>query len=119
MDLNQAATVLTTIISKPTEERIVTDVGAKGLTMQSREKGLCATRGLGYIKDYGVYIDKVYDEHAIIYSKDLVEKLRIGDKLEIIPNHICPVVNLYDRAYLVAGDKVIKEVEIACRGMMG
>lgn len=119
MDLNQAATVLTTIISKPTEERLITDVGAKGLTMQSREKGLCATRGLGYIKDYGVYIDKVHDEHAIIYSKDLVEKLRIGDKLEIIPNHICPVVNLYDRAYLVAGDKVIKEVEIACRGMMG
>lgn len=113
-----AATVLTSLISKPTEERLVTDVGAKGLTMQSRGEGLCATRGLGYIKDYGVYIDKVYDEHAIIYSKDLVGRLRIGDKLEVIPNHICPVVNLYDKAYLVSGNLVKKEVEISSRGRM-
>jgi len=51
-----AATVLTTIISRPTKERVITDVGAKGKTAQRRNKGICTTKGLGYIKGY----DQVY-----------------------------------------------------------
>ena len=113
-----AATVLATIISRPTEERVILDVGAKGLTMQSRTGGICATEGLGYIKDYGIYIDKVYDEHGIIYNKEFRNRIKIGDKIEIIPNHICPVCNLYDKAYLVSRGKVVEEVEIACRGKL-
>lgn len=114
-----AATVLTTVISKPTEERVITDVGAKGITAQTRSKGICATKGLGYIKDYdNVYIYDVYDEHAIIYNKKFREEIKIGDKVEIIPNHICPVCNLYDKAYLVSGKEVVQEIEIACRGKL-
>ncbi|SHI84859.1 D-TA family PLP-dependent enzyme [Lutispora thermophila] len=114
-----AATVLTTVISRPTEERVITDVGAKGITMQTRNKGICATKGLGVIKGYkDAYIHSVFDEHAIIYNKELRDKIKIGDKLEIIPNHICPVCNLYDKAYLVSHDKVIKEIPILCRGKL-
>lgn len=114
-----AATVLTTIISKPTNERVVTDVGAKGLTMQRRTVGITATEGLGVVKNYGeVYISKIYDEHALIYNKEFREKVSIGDKIEIIPNHICPVVNLYDKAYLVSGDEVVEELDIECRGKL-
>mgnify|MGYP001034843485 FL=1 len=113
-----AATVLATVISRPTEERVIIDVGAKGLTMQTRTAGICATEGLGYIKDYGIYIDKVYDEHGIIYNKEFRDKIKVGDKIEIIPNHICPVCNLYDKAYLVSRGKVVEEVEIACRGKL-
>lgn len=112
-----AATVLTTIISRPTEERVITDVGTKGLTAQIRSKGICATKGLGVIKDYdNVYIHGVYDEHAIIYDKDFRNRVKVGDKVEIIPNHICPVCNLYEKAYLVNKDNVIKEIPILCKG---
>src|SRR5699024_9260830 len=38
-----AASVLTTVISKPTNSRIITDVGAKGLTAQRRTKGILKT----------------------------------------------------------------------------
>ncbi|RHW39342.1 D-TA family PLP-dependent enzyme [Lysinibacillus yapensis] len=114
-----AATVLTTVISKPTHERVITDVGAKGLTMQSRSQGICATTGLGYIKNSDdVYIDQVYDEHAIIYNEKFRNEVSIGDKVEIIPNHICPVCNLYDIAYLISGDEVIEEIPILCRGKL-
>ncbi|MFS0820288.1 D-TA family PLP-dependent enzyme [Bacillus sp. 1P02SD] len=113
-----AASVLTTVISKPTSERVITDVGAKGITMQSRSQGICATTGLGYIKNYGVHIDQVYDEHAIIYNEEFRNQVAIGEKLEIIPNHICPVCNLYDHAYLVSGDEVVEEISILCRGKL-
>ncbi len=112
-----AATVLTTIISKPTDERIIGDSGAKALTAQSRGAGLCHAEGKGYVKGSGgVYVDDVYDEHTIIYSRKLHEQVEIGDKIEIIPNHICPVVNLYDKAYLVSQGQVVGTLEIACRG---
>lgn len=114
-----AATVLTTVISRPTEERVITDVGAKGITMQTRNKGICATKGLGVIKGYkDAYVHAVYDEHAIIYNKEIRDEVKVGDKLEIIPNHICPVCNLYDKAYLVSKGEVIKEIPVLCRGKL-
>ena len=114
-----AATVLASVISKPTAERVILDVGAKGLTMQKRERGICKTEGLGYIKgSKGVYIDGVFDEHAIIYNKDFRDKVNIGDKVEIIPNHICPVSNLYDRAYLVSKGRVVEGIDILARGKL-
>jgi len=114
-----AATVLTTVTSKPTEERVITDVGAKGITMQSRNEGICATTGLGYIKDSdGVHISQAFDEHAIIYNEAFRNEVSIGDKVEIIPNHICPVCNLYDEAYLVSGGEVVEVVPVLARGKL-
>jgi len=114
-----AATVLTTIISRPTPERVITDVGAKGLTMQSRVKGLCATKGFGLVKGFsGVTVAGVYDEHAIILNRDFRDKVKLGDKIEIIPNHICPCVNLYDTAYLVRNGEVVAPVPVLCRGKL-
>lgn len=114
-----AASVLATIISRPTSDRLIIDVGAKGLTSQSRDKGITKTKGLGIIKGHdNISIYKVYDEHGVIYSEILRAKLKVGDKIEIIPNHICPVVNLHESAYLIKDGKVIEEVEIDCRGKL-
>ncbi|HOA14837.1 MAG TPA: D-TA family PLP-dependent enzyme [Bacillota bacterium] len=114
-----AASVLTTVISLPTPERIITDVGAKGITAQTRAKGFTATKGLGQVKGWPeVQVFKVFDEHAIIYSKELHDSLKVGDKLEIIPNHICPVVNLHEMAYICSEGQVVKEIPIDCRGKL-
>lgn len=114
-----AATVLTTVISLPTPERVITDVGAKGITMQTRNKGFCATKGLGLIKGWPeVNIHAVYDEHAIIYNKEFHDLIKVGDKIEIIPNHICPVVNLHETAYIISNGEVIDEIQVDCRGKL-
>ena len=114
-----AASVLATVISKPTDERVILDVGAKGLTMQSRTEGICATPGKGTLPDYpGVFIDSMFDEHAIILNRDFHDQVNIGDKVRIIPVHICPVCNLYEKAFLIEGDEVVGDVEIACRGAL-
>ena len=114
-----AASVLTTVISKPTKERVITDVGAKGITAQMRSKGLTTTKGLGRIKGFDdVYIHGVFDEHAIIYNEDFRNQVNIGDKLQIIPNHICPVCNLYEKAYLISAGEVIDELPVECRGKL-
>lgn len=114
-----AATVLTTVISKPTRERVITDVGAKGITQQHRRVGLTATEGLGKVVGFdNVHIDDVFDEHAIIYDQAFSNQVNIGDKIEIIMNHICPVSNLYERAYLIEDEEVLEEIEVSARGKL-
>lgn len=112
-----AATVLATVISLPTEDRVILDVGAKGLTMQERQVGICNSHGKGCV--YGqpdAVIDSMFDEHAIIHNKKLHDSVSIGQKIQIVPAHICPVVNLYDEAVFYTGDEVTQIVPILCRG---
>ena len=114
-----AATVLATVISKPTDTRTILDVGAKGLTMQSRTEGICAVPGKGTLYDCPeVHIEKVFDEHAIILDRAFHDRVQIGQKVRVIPIHICPVCNLYDQAYLISGDDVVQTLPIAGRGKL-
>ncbi|WP_252313186.1 D-TA family PLP-dependent enzyme [Sinobaca sp. H24] len=114
-----AASVLTTVISKPTEERVITDVGAKGLTAQSRNAGLTKTEGYGTLKAFdGIHVDGVFDEHAIINNASFRANINIGEKIEIIPNHICPVCNLYEKAYVISNNKVEEELLVEGRGKL-
>lgn len=108
-----AATVLATVMSRPTAERVILDVGAKGITMQSRHNGIVQTAGLGAIVEYpGVSIFDVFDEHAIIYDAGMRAATRLGDKVRILPVHICPVVNLHESAFLISEGEVIDEIPI-------
>ncbi|WP_371362237.1 D-threonine aldolase [Sporomusa rhizae] len=112
-----AATVLVTIISKPTEERVVFDAGAKTLTSQNRPAGICATEGQGLVKNSNnIRVAGLFDEHGLIYDRQFRTEVEIGDKIEIIPNHICPTCNLYEKAYLVSKGKVLKEIPVLGRG---
>ena len=44
--------------------------------------------------------------------------MRVGDRLEIYPNHICPGVNLHEFAYLVSGGEVVEKIAVLCRGKL-
>lgn len=112
-----AATVLATVISKPTSSRVILDVGVKGLTKEERNEGICSTEGKGVLLDFpNVYIKELFDEHAIIENKTFRNQVNIGDKVRIIPNHICPVCNLYENASLICGENVQDTIPILGRG---
>ena len=114
-----AATVLASVLSKPTQERVILDVGAKGITMQERTVGICCSKGKGVIKEFpDVSIQRVFDEHAIINNAKFHDEVNVGDKVQIIPVHICPVCNLYNTAVLVSNGEVVDTLEIACRGKL-
>jgi D-serine deaminase-like pyridoxal phosphate-dependent protein len=43
-------------------------------------------------------------------------RLRVGDRLRIVPNHVCPCVNLHDTLYGVEAEDVVVEWTVAGRG---
>ena len=112
-----AATVLATVTSKPTSDRVVVDAGGKALTSFVRTKGICITPGYGRVEGFDdLRLAKLYDEHGIILDSAASKKLRLGDKIQIIPNHICPTCSLYDTMYILDGENVVDEYPILCRG---
>ena len=112
-----AATVLASVISKPEKNRVVIDAGAKALVSQNRPTGICSTNGFGVVKGAeNISVVSLFDEHGIFENSELFNEVEIGDKIEIIPSHVCPTVNLYDSVYLVEGGKVLEEIPVSCRG---
>ena len=113
-----AQTVLATVISRPTPERVVLDAGTKALTYYVQDKGVTRSIGHGRLKDHpSLFLDKMSDEHS---SFDIPEgsglEFSIGQKLEIIPNHACPTTNLYDIIHGIRNGTVETVWPVLCRG---
>ncbi|MDP6482528.1 MAG: alanine racemase [Nitrospinota bacterium] len=112
-----AASVLTMVVNRPAPDRWIIDAGAKALSIDKRPEGtLLHTKGLGIVEDEpGAVITGLSDEHGVIQVENSSGK-RIGDKVRVIPTHICPTVNLYDAVY-AGRDGVVETVwPVAARG---
>ena len=111
---NCAATILSSVISKPSEDRMIIDAGSKTLALDRGAHGSDLITGFGRIVGGGGNIVRLSEEHGIIEKP--ARRFKVGDRIRIIPNHICTVMNLFDYAYLVDGPKVVKRLKIAARG---
>ncbi|CAN5336371.1 D-TA family PLP-dependent enzyme [soil metagenome] len=107
-----AASVLTTVVSRPSDERAMIDAGSKALTSD-----LLGLTGYGSIAALGgARVYEVNEEHGYVDISAAARKPAIGDTLRIVPNHVCPVMNLFDRVVMVRGDKVLGSVRVDARG---
>ncbi len=111
-----ALTVLASVISTPSPDRVIIDAGAKALGLDKGAHGREVLQGHGRIVGGGGIITRLSEEHGIIEQPS--KRFRIGRKIRIIPNHACSVMNLFDDAYLVEGDTVLRRWVIAARGKM-
>lgn len=104
--------VPTTVVSCPTDERAMIDAGSKSLT--SDRMGMV---GFGVVPLLGFApIYKMGEEHGFLDISKCDIKPRVGELLRIIPNHVCPVTNLFDEVFLVRGVHVIGAVKVDARG---
>jgi D-serine deaminase-like pyridoxal phosphate-dependent protein len=110
-----AAIVATTVVSRSRATEVVIDAGSKSLTSDlqifpdsPRTFGRVAGR-----PDWTVV--RLSEEHGVVSVPADVD-LAIGERLAIIPNHICPVVNLYDAATLLMEDGSTTRWLVAARG---
>ena len=55
------------------------------------------------------------EEHGMLRSQSPEPTVRVGERLAIVPNHICTTVNLYDCAYLKTNG-ILRPLPIAARG---
>ncbi len=100
--------VLATVMSVPTADRAIVDAGLKSY---SAEKGPPWVHGRDDIQVTGVS-----DEHGRLQLGPGAARLRIGDKLMLIPGHCDPTINLHDEYVAVRHGRVEALWPITARG---
>ena len=110
-----AAVVAATVVSVATD-RFVIDAGAKALT-----KDLPAfVAGYGLLPGWpDAVIERVNDYHGVVSLPGGVVGPRLGDIVTVVPNHICPVVDLVDLFTAVLPDGRTETWPVDARGRNG
>jgi D-serine deaminase-like pyridoxal phosphate-dependent protein len=109
-----ALRVHTTVVSAPEAGRAVIDAGSKTL---SDAQVLGPGGGFGAVPDRPeVTIRALNEEHGYVDLAAGAAGLRVGDRLAVVPNHVCACVNLHD-VICGAREGVVEAVfEVAARG---
>lgn len=104
-----ALRVLTTVVSTSVPGQCVIDAGSKTLSSD-------VTVGSG---TYGHFIDrdwtprKLNEEHGYVKIR---EPARVGEKVWLVPAHVCPTVNLHDVVWYGRDGRVDGSWRVAARG---
>jgi D-serine deaminase-like pyridoxal phosphate-dependent protein len=110
-----AVAVAATVVSVHAD-RVVLDAGAKALT-KDRAEWLA---GFGAIVGYpDLVIERVNDYHGVVVAPPGADRPQLGQVVAIIPNHVCPAIDLVDRVVAVAADGTIEDWPVDARGRSG
>ena len=136
-----ALTVLATVVSRPAPDRAIIDAGSK---VFSSDPAVCGDGTFGRVLGWpGAKLQRLSEEHGILILEPSAAAapdganggtgtaesaaapapggtgaggLRVGDRLHIIPNHVCTAVNLSDVLYGYRDGRVVREIPVAARG---
>ncbi|TYP79642.1 alanine racemase [Paenibacillus methanolicus] len=114
-----AAYVLATVVtSRPEEGHAVIDGGSKTFAtdVQPNTNPL-QLRGFGHVLEApGALLERLSEEHGMLRTTPGTS-LAPGDRVRVIPNHICSTINLHNKVYLLEEDRV-RQLDVAARGML-
>lgn len=107
-----AATIITTVVSTSVPGQFVIDGGSKTFSSDK-----AAADGFGVILDApDALFEKMNEEHG--YVKHAGHNRKVGERVRVLPNHICVAVNLHERIYGVRGDEVVETWTVDGRGKL-
>jgi len=110
-----AVVVAATVVSV-FDDRVVLDAGAKALTKDRAEW----VTGFGAVVGYpDVVIERVNDYHGVALTPPGARRPSLGEVVAIVPNHICPVMDLVDDFGALAADGTIETWPVDARGRSG
>ncbi len=110
-----ALSVVVTVVSTAVSGHAVVDGGSKTFSYDRFQGG--HGRGFGIIKeDPAAELERFSEEHGHLNIGRSERRYRVGDRLSIIPNHVCTTVNMHDEIYGVRGEQVEEVWRVAGRG---
>ncbi|HEX7091366.1 MAG TPA: D-TA family PLP-dependent enzyme [Longimicrobiales bacterium] len=113
-----AYSVLATVVSTAVPGQAVIDAGSKALFREEVRGGTGpAGAGFGALLDRpDVAVRALSEEHGILDLSGTDWRPRVGERVRVVPNHVCASVNLHERLWGVRGDRVETCWTIAARG---
>lgn len=122
-----AAAVVVTVVSVREDGLAVVDGGSKTFATDVQPGGWLGMDGFGYVVEYpGAVLERMNEEHGVLRFPDRLGEggvivtrppVNPGDRLRIIPNHICSTVNLHNSVWLKKADG-LEELAVVARGAL-
>ncbi|MGQ0712126.1 MAG: alanine racemase [Gemmatimonadaceae bacterium] len=110
-----ALTVLATVVSTAVAGQAVIDAGSKSLGREPL-RGVDAD-GFGVLlENPDVTVRALSEEHGLLDLSHTGWRPSVGDRVRVIPNHVCIVVHLFDVVHGIRGKVVESSWVVAARG---
>ncbi|MEJ7619117.1 MAG: hypothetical protein WKF30_19570, partial [Pyrinomonadaceae bacterium] len=110
-----ALSVVCTVVSTSVPSRAVIDGGSKTFSSDRYLAG--DGRGFGLVReDSGTELEGLSEEHGHLNIERATRRYQVGDRISIIPNHVCSAINMHDEIYGVRGEHVETVLTVAGRG---
>jgi D-serine deaminase-like pyridoxal phosphate-dependent protein len=111
------AAVIATVVSNAVPDQVVIDAGSKTLGADRCVPNPDA--GHGFVLEHPeAKITVLSEEHGQIDVSRCPIRPRIGDQITVIPNHICPCINLQDFVWLQLPDGTLESLKVDARGRL-
>ncbi len=114
-----AAHFYATVVSTPTVEYAVIDGGTKTFPMDIQ-----LNVEPYYYPSYAIVegnddlqLKRMNEEHGIITSQSGKTGLKVGQKIKLIPVHVCPAINMQNQVYIYDGQDIYEQ-KVDARGML-
>jgi D-serine deaminase-like pyridoxal phosphate-dependent protein len=110
-----ALSVVVTVVSTSVAGRAIIDGGSKTFSSDRYLAG--DGKGFGIIKeDSSAELESFSEEHGHLNIQNSNRQYKVGERLTLVPNHVCSTVNMHDEIYGVRGSTVEKMWQVAGRG---
>ncbi len=111
-----AATILTTVVSTAAG-RMIIDGGSK--TFSSDRLSGSPEVTFGEIREAPTArFHKMNEEHGYIDLHNTDAQFSVGDRVHVLPNHICVAMNLHETVYGIRGGDVVETWRVEGRGKL-
>ncbi|EGO63344.1 alanine racemase [Acetonema longum] len=87
-------TVLATVIANPSENLFIIDAGSKCFGLDKGAHSAALLQGYGMIKNHPELMVEGLSEEVGKIKATKATDLKVGDKIEVIPNHACAAANM-------------------------
>jgi len=110
-----ALVVATTVMSRAIDDQVVLDAGTKclGRELQPWLRGYADIQGWPQLN-----LERLYDHHGVATVASDDERPMVGDVLVMVPNHVCPVVNLARELVVIDHDQIVDRWAVAARALV-
>jgi D-serine deaminase-like pyridoxal phosphate-dependent protein len=108
-----ALTVAVTVASNAVPGQIIIDGGSKTFSSDR----CAAWDGHGrVVEDPELLFLKMNEEHGYVRRQASTQPHPIGERLHVIPNHVCTTVNMHDEVWVHRNGEVLDCWRVAARG---
>ncbi len=112
-----AARIVCTVVSTSVPGKVVLDGGTK--TFTSDRCAPAPDSGHGFILEFPeATIGRLTEEHAEVDIRNCQSGPKLGQRVTVVPNHICPCVNLQDAVWWRDAEGNLEEMPIDARGKL-